>query len=194
MKKYLREAVEEMQADNSQFHKDFKKQNEIIRRYDEIMAAKASKIALQALESQTNNHVEKEISDLTKFVNNTKENLLVEMKQISDFAQGLEESVNNTIEKKFKREKLRMGVQNPGTDILSSDGTSNLKKLMIMKADKVDIEKIYEIKSDKVDTNNMLEVQQLMSKQFKHILVLFIEVINLHSVRAGDTKGSVDKR
>ena len=33
-----------------------------------------------------------------------------------------------------------------------------------------------------------------MSKQFKHILVLFIEVINLHSVRAGDTKGSVDKR
>jgi hypothetical protein len=67
--------------------------------------------------------------------------------------------VNNTIEKKFKREKLRMGVQNPGTDILSSDGTSNLKKLMIMKADKVDIEKIYEIKSDKVDTNNMLEVQ-----------------------------------
>ena len=52
-----------------------------------------------------------------------------------------------------------MGVQNPGTDILSSDGTSNLKKLMIMKADKVDIEKIYEIKSDKVDTNNMLEVQ-----------------------------------
>jgi hypothetical protein len=46
MKKYLKEAVEEMQADNSQFHLDFKKQNEIIRRYDEIMAAKASKIAL----------------------------------------------------------------------------------------------------------------------------------------------------
>jgi hypothetical protein len=51
-----------------------------------------------------------------------------------------------------------MGVQSPGTDILASDGGSNIKKLMIMKADKVDIEKIYEIKSDKVDTNNMLEV------------------------------------
>ena len=46
MKSYLKEAVEEMQADNKQFHIDFKKQNEIIRRYDEIMAAKASKIAL----------------------------------------------------------------------------------------------------------------------------------------------------
>jgi hypothetical protein len=60
-----------------------------------------------------------------------------------------------------------------------------MKKLMIMKADKIDIEKIYEIKSNKCDTDNMLEVQQLMSKQFKHILVLFIELINLHSVGAG---------
>ena len=80
------------------------------------------------------------------------------MKDISVFASRLEESVNHTIEKKFKREKLRMGVQSPNTDILASDGSSNIKKLMIMKADKVDIEKIYEIKSDKVDTNNMLEV------------------------------------
>ena len=80
------------------------------------------------------------------------------MKEISEFAQRLEDSVNNTIEKKFKREKLRMGVQSPNTDILASDGGSNLKKLMIMKADKVDIEKMYEIKSDKIDTNNMLEV------------------------------------
>jgi hypothetical protein len=32
------------------------------------------------------------------------------MKEISDFSQGLEEAVNITIEKKFKREKLRMGV------------------------------------------------------------------------------------
>jgi hypothetical protein len=87
-----------------------------------------------------------------------------------------------------------MGVQSPNTDILASDGGSNIKKLMIMKADKVDIEKIYEIKSDKIDTNNMLEVQQLMSKQFKHILVLFIELINLHSFNAGDTKGSIEKR
>jgi hypothetical protein len=65
---------------------------------------------------------------------------------------------------------------------------------MIMKADKVDIEKIYEIKSDKVETNNMLEVQQLMSKQFKHILVLFIELINLHAIKAGDTKSTIEMR
>jgi hypothetical protein len=99
-----------------------------------------------------------EVNSLKDFVNTTKENLMLEMKEVSEFSQGLEEAVNHTIEKKFKREKLRMGVQNPGTDILATEGSSNMKKMMIMKADKVDIEKIYEIKSDKVDTNNMLEV------------------------------------
>ena len=76
----------------------------------------------------------------------------------------MEDSVNHTIEKKFKREKMRMGVQNPSGDILSPDGGANIKKLMVMKADKIDIEKMYEIKSNKCDTDNMLEVQQLMSK------------------------------
>lgn len=48
-----------------------------------------------------------------------------------------------------------------------------------MKADKVDIEKLFEIKSNKIDTDNMLEVQDIMNKQFKHILILFIELLNL---------------
>ena len=47
----------------------------------------------------------------------------------------------------------------PNQDILASDGVTNFKKQLIMKADKVDIEKLYEIKSNKVDTENMLEVQ-----------------------------------
>lgn len=62
------------------------------------------------------------------------------------------------IEKKFKREKLKMGISNPNTDALASDGNQNIKKLLIMKADKVDIEKMYEIKSNKTDTDNMLDV------------------------------------
>lgn len=66
--------------------------------------------------------------------------------------------MSTVIEKKFKREKLKMGVSNPNTDVLASDGNQNIKKLLIMKADKVDIEKIYEIKSNKADTDNMIEV------------------------------------
>jgi hypothetical protein len=41
----------------------------------------------------------------------------------------------------------------------SDGGGQNIKKLLVMKADKVDIEKMYEIKSNKVDTENMLDVQ-----------------------------------
>jgi len=63
-----------------------------------------------------------------------------------------------------------------------------------MKADKVDIEKLYEIKSNKLDTDNMLDVQTMMQKQFKHILILFIELINLQSLRANETRGSLEKR
>jgi hypothetical protein len=48
-----------------------------------------------------------------------------------------------------------------------------------MKADKVDIEKMYEIKSNKTDTDNMLDVQEMMYKQMKHMLVLFVELINV---------------
>ena len=91
----------------------------------------------------------------------------------------IEEKVSATIEKKFKREKMKMGVSNPNKDILANDGGGNLKKMLVMKADKVDIEKIYEIKSDKMDTDNMLDVQAMMQKQFKHMLVLFIELINI---------------
>ena len=38
-----------------------------------------------------------------------------------------------------------MGISNPNTDVLASDGNQNIKKMLIMKADKVDIEKIYEV-------------------------------------------------
>ena len=51
-----------------------------------------------------------------------------------------------------------MGTSNPNKDILANEGGQAIKKMMVMKADKIDIEKIYEIKSNKVDTDNMLEV------------------------------------
>lgn len=74
----------------------------------------------------------------------------------------IEEKVAQTIEKKFKREKLKMGISNPNKDILAGDGGQTLKKMLIMKADKVDIERIYDIKSNKADTDNMLDVQAIM--------------------------------
>lgn len=63
-----------------------------------------------------------------------------------------------------------------------------------MKADKVDIERLFDIKSNKTDTENMLEVSAMMQKQLKHMLVLFLELVSIQSVRAEDTRGSFERR
>jgi len=47
----------------------------------------------------------------------------------------------------------------PASDILSGDTGANLKRLLVMKADKMDIEKLYEIKSNKAETDNMADLQ-----------------------------------
>jgi hypothetical protein len=42
LKDYINNTLNEFKADNNQFHIDFKKQNEIIYRYDEVLTLKAS--------------------------------------------------------------------------------------------------------------------------------------------------------
>lgn len=53
---------------------------------------------------------------------------------------------------------MKAGSFGPESDILAQDTGANQKRLLIMKADKVDLEKLYEIKSNKVDTDNMLDI------------------------------------
>jgi hypothetical protein len=42
-----------------------------------------------------------------------------------------------------------MGLPNQEFDVFSADPHGGMKKILYMKADKLDIEKLYEIKSDK---------------------------------------------
>jgi len=43
MRAYVSSSIETFQLDNINFNKDFQTQNEIIRRYDEVLSQKASK-------------------------------------------------------------------------------------------------------------------------------------------------------
>lgn len=45
-REFLESSIKQFHSDNAQFHLDFQKQNEIIRRYDEVLNQKGSKIAL----------------------------------------------------------------------------------------------------------------------------------------------------
>lgn len=123
-----------------------------------------------------------------------KESTQGDIARLLDFQQGYDEKLNEALERRLKRERLKQGQSGPEADVLAQDGGANLKRVLIMKADKVDLEKLYEIKSNKVDTDNMLDIQTMMQKQFKHILVLFIELINIQHLKADDTRGSFEKR
>lgn len=90
--------------------------------------------------------------------------------------------VNSEVQKAMKEESQKPGgTHGPAFDILQTEGAYEIKKQLLMKADKIDIEKLYELKSNKNDTETMLNCQQLMSKYFKQIMVLFIEIVNFHS-------------
>lgn len=63
--------------------------------------------------------------------------------------------------------------------LATTEGLNALRSMLSMKADVTDLERLYELKINKVDFENVLDIQSVMSKQFKHILVLFMEIINL---------------
>ena len=47
LKKYVMDNIERFHLDNKTFHNDFKTQNEIIRRYDEVLTQKVSTITME---------------------------------------------------------------------------------------------------------------------------------------------------
>lgn len=69
-------------------------------------------------------------------------------------------------------------LQNPLSDVFGSDGAAHLKRLLIHKADKLDIEKMYEIKADKKETTNVCQAVKSMTDYFKQMLVMFIALAN----------------
>ena len=89
---------------------------------------------------------------------------------------------------------MRNGGSGTGNDILATDAGRNLKKQLLMKADRLDIEKLFEIKSNISDTQNMIECQQVLTDHTKHVLVLFIEILNLQTIKAGDPVQQREKR
>ena len=101
-----------------------------------------------------------------------------EMERISKFTDEMTDMINEEISKALQGQGGKMGhCGGSPVDILKTSGAS-IKKSLLMKADKIDIEKLYAMKSNKADTEIMLDCQQMICKYFKQLLVLFIEVVN----------------
>ena len=163
-RKYLETNVQKFQEDNDHFHDGFREHNEIIRRYDEVLNQKCSKIALEKQNNDLVEMIRKLNGDTRTLATDIKESMQADIARLFETQQSYDDKLSDAIERKFKRERLKHGQQAPETDALAQDGGANLKRVLIMKADKVDLEKLYEIKSNKVDTDNMLDIQSLMQK------------------------------
>lgn len=196
MRAYVSSSIETFQLDNINFNKDFQTQNEIIRRYDEVLSQKASKQLIEEKIMQQDDRLQKQLKNVHAITDSLAEELRAAGKKLDDFKVLMFEEVATQVQSISKKEK-QMGTRAVQQESANSGGLSaevmqNMKRLMALKADKTEIERLYELKSNKVDQENILDVQTIMSKQFKHVLVLFIEIINCQTMKAKETKNGLE--
>lgn len=113
-------------------------------------------------------------------------------RQLAVFEDAITKQVDDKIMEQIKIER-RKGAQNAQKHsalnaAIHSEGLGQLKTMMQMKADKNDLERVCELKCNKIDFENVLDIQNIMCKQFKQILVLFIEMLNCETSKAHDTR------
>lgn len=79
---------------------------------------------------------------------------------VQNFIDSVEGLVIGLIKQENKKERIRREGLNG--DILQAENGQNLKKVLHMKADKMDLERLFEIKSNKADTDGILASQAIM--------------------------------
>ena len=117
--------------------------------------------------------------------------------RLNQFKDLIQEEINEKIQSIMKKIAQRGTGQKSsgGPDHLASmEGIENIKKMMLMKADKAEVERLNHIKCNKVDSENILDIQSIMCKQFQHILVLFIEIVNCQAVKDNMPKQSIETK
>lgn len=91
-------------------------------------------------------------------IKNLRENLLEKIEQMNDKYDNLEGKLSYDIELKFKSERLKMGIFNPNPDRFAIDPFANIKRMLLLKADKMELEKLFSLKCDKNELNNIIEL------------------------------------
>ena len=166
LKEYVTTNIEKFRVDNLDFHADFKTQNEIIRRYDEVLSSKTSKSAfegsLSIIDERLINY-KKEVDEKFKEVNHE---AMSTGARIDILREAVMEEIDHRILGHLKKERLHRSQQPQvqQTDIFSTDGGISIKKMLALKADKTDLDRVFELKCNKIDIENLLDIQQIISK------------------------------
>jgi DNA polymerase III alpha subunit (gram-positive type) len=85
MRAYVSSSIETFQLDNINFNKDFQTQNEIIRRYDEVLSQKASKQLIEEKIMQQDDRLQKQLKNVHAITDSLAEELRAAGKKLDDF-------------------------------------------------------------------------------------------------------------
>jgi len=85
MRAYVSSSIETFQLDNINFNKDFQTQNEIIRRYDEVLSQKASKQLIEEKIMQQDDRLQKQLKNVHAITDSLTEELRAAGKKLDDF-------------------------------------------------------------------------------------------------------------
>jgi len=85
MRAYVSSSIETFQLDNINFNKDFQTQNEIIRRYDEVLSQKASKQLIEEKIMHQDERLQKQLKNVHAITDSLAEELRAAGKKLDDF-------------------------------------------------------------------------------------------------------------
>ena len=165
MRSYVSTNIETFREDNFNFNKDFQTQNEIIRRYDEVLSQKASNLKINTKVKEASDKLLAKIKETEEFSLKLNNDIVGTNKKLDEFKTMINDEITNQFQILSKTQK-KLGSKNQGHggSSLTSETVDNIKRLMAQKADKSEIDTLYQLKGNKIDSENMLDVQTIMSK------------------------------
>ena len=108
-REYLETNIQKFKGDNDEFHDGFLRHNEIIRRYDEVLNQKSSKIALEQQNNELVEMIQKLNGDTRTLATGIKESMEADIARLFETQQGYDDKLSDAIERRFKRERLKHG-------------------------------------------------------------------------------------
>lgn len=99
MKKLVESSINQFTEDNAYFKSEFETHLGIIRRFDEVLTTKASKISLYELESKIKRELEPDIAKMYTLIKNNTEEVDRQNKRFEDYTTMMSREIRNAVKK-----------------------------------------------------------------------------------------------
>lgn len=176
----------------------YEQSKEVIRRYDEIISEKASKTSIKELyefvrrfiESKKVQEIEAGIQKQFDVIN---EQLASQTETLKFVSENIEKNIHTAVRRATAALKNQLQASNqgafgggqPGQTGYGNSGSGvgmdsgELRKILLTKVEKSELEAVIDMKSNKADTDMALKGLDIIHKQITHMIVLVIEMIKL---------------